>query len=412
MNAWVAETLIATAVLIAVVLVIRRPIARTCGARAAFALWLAPLLRLLMPPMPVAGATPDILIETRDAAVQAVAPVHSALPSLTTALLLIWIAGVIAFLGLHLVSYAGFVGRAVRSGHSLSDPEAGDIQIVETSAVSGPAAAGLIRRWIFVPLGFSDTFSPDERRLALKHEMLHHRRADLWASAAALIVLSLHWFNPLAYIAHRAFRRDLEAACDADLLVGAGGDERQLYARTILRCAARSIPQPICALTDTQELKGRLEMMKRDYSFVRRAFGGAIATVLTAGGLLIALPAAAQQTPQANEPAQERTEVRKIVMHGEKQARDARMLSQEMRDKIAKCDGEKVEANANLDNKGKKQTTRIVVCAKSGESKAELAQSLEKVLGRVEGEDIMSPEAKAQIIAQLKAKIAELRAGK
>ena len=154
-------------------------------------------------------------------------------------------------------------------------------------------------------------------------------------------------------------------------------------------------------------------MMKRDYPFVRRAFGGAIATVLTAGGLLIALPAAAQQTPQANEPAQERTEVRKIVMHGEKQARDARMLSKEMRDKIAKCDGEKVEANANLDNKGKKQTTRIVVCAKPGESKAELAQSLERALGRIEGKDsMMTPEAKAQIVAQLKAKIAELRAGK
>ena len=108
MSAWVAETLIATAVLIAVVLVIRKPVARTCGARAAFALWLAPLLRLLMPPLPVSGAAPDILIETREAAVQAVAPVQSALPSLTTAVLLLWIAGVIAFLGLHLVCLRRF----------------------------------------------------------------------------------------------------------------------------------------------------------------------------------------------------------------------------------------------------------------------------------------------------------------
>ena len=411
MSAWVAETLIATAVLIAVVLVIRKPVARTCGARAAFALWLAPLLRLLMPPLPVSGAAPDILIETREAAVQAVAPVQSALPSLTTAVLLLWIAGVIAFLGLHLVSYAGFVARADENGHAIADADAGDIRIIETSEVTGPAAAGLLVRRIFVPRGFSDTFSPDERRLALKHEMLHHRRGDLWASAAALIVLSLHWFNPLAYAAHRAFRRDLEAACDADLLAGAGGAERQLYARTILRCAARSIPQPICALTDTQELKGRLEMMKREFSFVRRAFGGAVATALAAGGLLIALPAAAQQTPQANQPAQERTEIRKVIMHGDGKDTE-RVLSPEMKDKIAKCQGEKVEANADIKNEGKTQRSRILICAKPGESKAELAQSLEKALGRIEGESEMTPEAKAQIVAQLRAKIAELRAGK
>ena len=412
MSGWVFETLIATAVLIAVVLVIRKPVARTFGARAAFALWLAPLLRLLMPPLPVSAPTPEIFIETRDAAVQAVAPVHSALPSLPTALLLVWIAGVIAFLGLHIVSYFGFVSGAVSKGHALADDESGDIQIFETSAVTGPAAAGLLVRRIFVPRGFSDTFAPEERRLALKHEMLHHRRGDLWASAAALVVLSLHWFNPLAYAAHRAFRRDLEAACDADLLAGAGGHERQLYARTILRCAARSIPQPVCALTDTQELKGRLEMMKREHSFVRRAFGGAIATALTAGGLLVALPAAAQQAAPASEPTQERTEIRKIVMHGEGKADEARMLSKEMRDKIAKCKGEKVEANADINKDGKKQTTRIMVCAKPGESKAALAQSLEKALGRIEGEDAMTPEAKAQIVAQLRAKIAELRAGK
>ena len=410
MSGWVFETLVTTAVLIAVVLVIRRPVARLCGARAAFALWLAPLLRLLMPPLPVSAPAPDIFIETRDAAVQAIAPVHSALPSLGTALLLVWIAGVIAFVGLHIVSYFGFVSTAVSKGHPL-DGEGGDIHVIETEVVTGPAAAGLLVRRIFVPRGFSENFTADERRLALKHEMLHHRRGDLWASAAALVVLSLHWFNPIAYFAHRAFRRDLEAACDADLLAGAGGDERQLYARTILRCAARSIPQPVCALTDTQELKGRLEMMKHDYSFVRRALGGFLATALTVGGLLVALPAVAQQAP-ANEPTQETTEIRKIVMHGERKGEEARMLSKEVRDKIAKCQGEKVEANANIDNGGKKQTTRIMVCAKPGESKTQLAGSLEKALGRIEGESAMSPEAKAQIVAQLRAKIAELRAAK
>src|SRR3546814_11412734 len=64
----------------------------------------------------------------------------------------------------------------------------------------------------------SDVCSSDLRVLAIDHELAHHRHGDLWANAAALVLLAAQWFNPFAWRAIRAFRFDQEAACDARVL--------------------------------------------------------------------------------------------------------------------------------------------------------------------------------------------------
>ncbi|HOB15298.1 MAG TPA: M56 family metallopeptidase, partial [Novosphingobium sp.] len=58
---WLVDTLIATGALIALVLVLRRPVARWFGPGMAYALWALPLLRLVLPPLmlPAAPASPD-----------------------------------------------------------------------------------------------------------------------------------------------------------------------------------------------------------------------------------------------------------------------------------------------------------------------------------------------------------------
>lgn len=409
MSGWIAENLLASALLIALVLLVRAPVARLFGARAAFALWLAPLVRLLVPPVRVEAPTPDIWIETTQVAAQAVAPVRQALP-VSALLLAVWVGGVTIFLGLHLLAYRRFVATALAKGRAPVMREG--IAMIETPAVSGPAAAGLIKRRIFVPLDFADAFAPDEQDMALRHELLHHRRRDLWASAAALLVLALHWFNPLAYVAHRAFRRDLEAACDADLLAQTAPVERAAYARAIVKCAAGPIPQPVCALTDTDELKGRLKMMTLKHGAGQRLAGATFAAAIALGGLLLALPAVAQTTPQGPKEETTRTEVRKVIIEGPDGKRHESEISRTMVDE-KKCDGEAFEATVESPSSaGKVERNKVFLCTRSGATKAETAAQLEKALNRIEKDSDFGSETKARIVAQLKAKIAELRAGK
>ena len=178
MNHWAAEMLGATSVLIALVLVLRGPVARQFGARAAYALWLAPLLRFVVPSMTPQMVSPQIWIDTSNAAASTLAPVSAAVP-IGTVLFAVWLSGAMLFLVGHLISYRRFVASALHEATAVTEAGIDDAAILASTAVTGPAATGLFVRRIFVPRDFDTLFTPEERRLALRHEVLHHRRGDL-----------------------------------------------------------------------------------------------------------------------------------------------------------------------------------------------------------------------------------------
>ena len=405
MTHWAASTLIATSLLTVLVLLLRAPVARLFGARAAFALWLAPLLRMLLPPLPEDHPLPSVGVDA--ASFPAVSIVTSAAPAetdWTQLLLIVWLGGAALFLVWHMLSHRRFVGAALRNGRRLPTESAAGPELIESSTVGGPLATGLLRPRILLPSGFYESFPADQRDLALAHEQLHHRRGDLFALAASLVVLALHWFNPLAHIAHRAFRRDLEAACDAELVERLGADKREAYARAIVSCAAGPLPEAICTLTTIDDLKRRVTMLKLDHGRAARSAGLGCAALLAASGLALT-PAVQAQTAETEKEVKH---VEIVKMHGDRKGelRDPA----KMRAHLQKCEGEKFEASADGGTADKKQRTRIVLCGEKGKSNAELATMLEKAAAKIESESDMPAENKAQVLAQLRSKIAELRA--
>ena len=415
MIGWAAETLVATTLLLAVVMILRRPVARIFGARAAYALWLAPFLRLVAPPLAMPVEAPTMWIETSGAAAAMIAAPDAGTVSAAAVMMSFWIAGAALFLLYHLFEYRRFLSDALADARPFAEPGISDAAILATPAVGGPAAAGLLNRRIFLPEGFERDYDAEERRLALMHEALHHRRGDLWATSLALAMLALHWFNPVAHVAYRAFRRDQEAACDAELLARTGPGDRASYARAIVRSATRPMPHAACALTHVDEVKGRLKMMKVNPGLIRRSTGAALALALAAGGLTLAVPAVAEPQAGVAQPAPPEAEVteekivrvRKIMKDG----KEVSSLSPELREKMAKCEGEVVDATAEVEGSDGKRKAVVKLCGKPGSSKAELAAMVEKALGRIESDSEMPADSKAAIVAQLRARIAALRAG-
>ena len=403
MTAWALHTLVSTTLLMVVVLIIRRPVARAFGARAAYALWLAPAARLFLPPLPHGGPTPQYLIETSVGAGSAGLPFAAAPQStLPAALLAVWVGGAAVFLAFQMLAHRRFVARALSRGRRMPAPYGDGPELIESSAVEGPIATGIFRKRILIPAGLAARLGERQFRLALLHEQFHHRRLDLHALALGLVVLALNWFNPIAHVAHRAFRRDLEAACDAQLAQDLSDSDREDYARAIIGCAAAPVPHAICTLTTIEDLKGRVKMLKLTHGRASRFAGAALAAIIAAGGL-----AATAQAQAAPEP-KDRIEIRKIVKDGK--VVEQTNLPGDVRAKIDQCNGEKIEAQANATtDAGKKQQTRIVFCAKNGSSPAEVASMLEKSLKQMESSNELRGN-KEQILAQLRARIAQLRA--
>lgn len=87
---------------------------------------------------------------------------------------------------------------------------------------------------IVLPRTLLDTLDPDQKRAVLMHELAHVRRRDYvvrWIEAG---VLSLFWWNPLAWWACRQLREAEEECCDA-WVVWALPDSRKAYGQALLK---------------------------------------------------------------------------------------------------------------------------------------------------------------------------------
>ncbi|HET9398218.1 MAG TPA: M56 family metallopeptidase [Sphingomicrobium sp.] len=298
MTDWLLGTLLATSGLIVLVLLIREPVRRHFGSRVAYGLWLIPAMRLLMPtlsetverPMTMT-VTPRLMSTQITAEPLLLASVRPPAPSLIdqmggwpTMLLTAWL-GVAA--GLFLARILAF--RRER-GIILADADdlgwIGSIRIIQSAHVTGPVAFGIFERVIAVPADFEFVYAPHERRLALDHELAHHRAGDLLVNLFAFVLLCLQWFNPLAWIAHAAFRFDQEAACDARVLDKAKAQDRADYGRAIAKAASGRALLFASALDRRKTLHRRLKSMLTNPSSGRRITG----RLMVLATVAIALP--------------------------------------------------------------------------------------------------------------------------
>jgi hypothetical protein len=92
----------------------------------------------------------------------------------------------------------------------------------------------------------------------------------------ALFVLAIHWFNPVAWKAFRAFRADQEMACDALVLAGREAALRHAYGRAIVKSAHGGAVSAACHLHTINELKGRLRMLSKTRKSSPIRFAGGV----------------------------------------------------------------------------------------------------------------------------------------
>lgn len=165
-------------------------------------------------------------------------PVPAPKPVMTVSLLAaIWLAGVVMMLTYMLVSYLG-IYRRVCTAVRLED------NVYRCGSWGTPFVLGLLRPRIYVPEGMDDAALPQ----VLAHERCHIRRGDHLVKPLAFLLLALHWFNPVLWAAYVLLGRDMENACDEQVLRGVDGAGRAAYSRALVACAVRQRPAAVCPL--------------------------------------------------------------------------------------------------------------------------------------------------------------------
>ncbi|OFC69508.1 M56 family metallopeptidase [Alteromonas confluentis] len=136
-------------------------------------------------------------------------------------------------------------------------------KIKTSEKVSSPLLFGIVYPTIILPADFAAQFSTSQQRLIIKHETVHLRRGDSLWNALALLTLCLFWFNPLIWLAVRAFRMSQELACDETVLTNSTKEVKVDYAKALVQCAGNNAYSSSLypTLGDKKTMMKRLEMI-------------------------------------------------------------------------------------------------------------------------------------------------------
>lgn len=179
----------------------------------------------------------------------------------------LWLAGMAALL-VHALVSAGKLKRKLATAILLRD------NIYESEFVDSPFVFGVVKPNIYLPMHMDEGMAA----YVIAHEHAHLARRDHWWKVLGYLVLALHWFNPLVWVAYILFCRDIELACDEKVVKGLDGAARADYSQALLSCAAPKRAVAACPLAFGE---GNIKMrVKSALHYKKPAFWVAAAAVL------------------------------------------------------------------------------------------------------------------------------------
>lgn len=113
-----------------------------------------------------------------------------------------------------------------------------NVDVYTSECINTPLVYGLIKPRVILPLFFVQTCSQDVLEQVMTHEFVHIKRFDYMIKPLALLLMVLHWFNPILWISYLTMQKDMEQSCD-EVVVGAyDKDIRKEYAASLLMFAS------------------------------------------------------------------------------------------------------------------------------------------------------------------------------
>ena len=105
--------------------------------------------------------------------------------------------------------------------------------IFQSENVSSPFVLGIIKPKIYLPFHMNE----QDLQHVVAHEQAHIRRRDHWWKPLGFLLLTLHWFNPLMWLAYVLLCRDIELACDEKVIKELDNEQRADYTKALVSCS-------------------------------------------------------------------------------------------------------------------------------------------------------------------------------
>ena len=186
----------------------------------------------------------------------------------------IWIFGMIALALYTAISYWR-LRRKVDTAVRYKD------NIFQSENVSFPFVLGIIKPRIYLPFKMNGQYL----EYVVAHEQAHICRKDHWWKPLGFLLLMIHWFNPLMWLAYVLLCRDIELACDEKVIKELGNEQRGDYTQALVACSVNRRMIAACPLA-FGEVSVK-ERVKSVMNYKKPAFWVIIISVIVCVGVAV-----------------------------------------------------------------------------------------------------------------------------
>jgi len=188
----------------------------------------------------------------------------------------VWLFGIAA-----LLIYSAYT--AVRLRNKLKPAKRIYDNIYEMDGIKSPFVFGVLKPKIYLP----PILSENDRAYIIKHEQIHIKRLDYIIKPFAFLVLCIHWFNPLVWIAFFLMEEDMELSCDESVIKQMGSEIKKSYSASLLSLSTGRRTARGCPLAfGENNTKGRI---KNILNYKKPAFWVIIVAIIAVAAICIGL---------------------------------------------------------------------------------------------------------------------------
>lgn len=149
----------------------------------------------------------------------------------------VWILGVIVLIAAGVVNFIKVKKQLATSTKQYDN-------IYQSESITSPFILGIIKPKIYIPYNIDEEYFD----YVIAHERYHLKRGDNIIKLFAFILLCMHWFNPLCWIAFYLFNKDMEMSCD-EWVINHNDGIKKIYSYALLSFATGKkfpAPTPLC----------------------------------------------------------------------------------------------------------------------------------------------------------------------
>ena len=186
-------------------------------------------------------------------------------PKWVSILLLVWLLCIIIFSVYQIIKYRIDIRKLMaQSEQRFLDVDGETMEVWLNKNIHTPYTVGFIKRSIIVP---QESLNHPCFDMFYKHEEQHKRSFDSLMKLICIVIICIHWINPIAILLLFLYGMTAEYICDAKALDGHTDEEKKKYAKLLIELSTEDEP---LSMVWRNNLSGAEQLMKRRITYMMK----------------------------------------------------------------------------------------------------------------------------------------------